>query len=385
MQRDILQSEGFVMQFTDEQNRAIDAIVAWYGDPEKMEFYIAGYAGVGKSTCIAEAISRIKSKYDITDVKTAAYTGKAAFVLRKKGNENAQTIHSMIYKCVQKRDEKGNETGEFEFIRNSELKTDLIVLDEVSMVSKEIVDDFRAFKIKTVVLGDPGQLPPVSGEGAFTNREPDVFLQEVHRQSLDSPILELATMARNGIHLPVGYSKNGVRVLQLTTETEELLHAPETQVICGLNRTRWAVSQIMRQRLGFTEKMPMAGERIICCKNNHQKGLFNGAMGEVISVERLDSSVYIMNADIEGISRKKLRVDSYLFNQHFEANPVKADWKKKLDTADWAYAITCHKAQGSGFPHCTVIDDSDAFRESKWKWLYTAATRAENGLIILVK
>jgi len=373
------------MQFTDEQNRAIDAIVEWYGDPERMEIYVAGYAGVGKSTCVAEAIARIKAKYDIKHIRTAAYTGKAAHVLRKKGNEGAQTIHSLIYKCVQKCDEKGRETGEFEFVRNSNLLADLVVLDEISMVSNEIVEDFRKFRVKTIVLGDPGQLPPINGEGAFTNHEPDIFLKEIHRQALDSPILELATMARNGIHLPVGYSKGGVQVLRLTTETEEHLHNPETQVLCGLNRIRWRVTQIMRERLGFSGQMPQAGERIICCKNNNNKGLFNGAMGELKKIEKTIAGAYKITADIEDKEYKNLIVDPYMFAQHFEANPTKGDWKKKWEMFDHGLCITTHKAQGSGYPHVTVIDDSDSFRENKWRWLYTAATRSESGLIILVK
>lgn len=373
------------MQFTDEQNRAIDYIVEWYGDTERMECYIAGYAGVGKSTCVAEAISRIKDKHGIKHVRIAAYTGKAAHVLRKKGNEGAQTIHSLIYKCVPKYDENGKETGDFEFVRNEKIVADLVVLDEVSMVSSEIADDLRRYKIKTIVLGDPGQLPPINGEGAFTNREPDIFLKEIHRQALDSPILELATMARQGIHLPLGYSKGNVKVLPLTTETEEYLHNPETQVLCGLNRIRWNVTQLMRHRLGYTDQTPMAGERIICCKNNHQKGLFNGGMGELKKIEKANSGAYKMTTDIEGVLYKNLMVDPYMFRQHFESNPQKGDWRKKWESADWSYAITCHKAQGSGFTHCTVVDDSDSFRENKWKWLYTAATRAEDGLIILQK
>lgn len=49
---------------------------------------------------------------------------------------------------------------------------------------------------------------------------------------------------------------------------------------------------------------------------------------------------------------------------------------------DWAYALTVHKAQGSSFPHVTIFDEADVFRDDKWKWRYTALTRAESGLII---
>src|SRR4051794_40412440 len=78
-----------------EQAKAIDAIVRWYGQKKgPQEFYLAGYAGVGKSTIANLAIEEIKAKYKVEKVRTAAYTGKAASVLRRKGVEGAQTIHS---------------------------------------------------------------------------------------------------------------------------------------------------------------------------------------------------------------------------------------------------------------------------------------------------
>ena len=131
------------------------------------------------------AIEELKAKCGVKNVRTAAYTGKAASVLRKKGVEDAQTIHSLIYTAVE-----DEETGEVHFILSDDspaADADLIVLDEVIMVNKEIADDLQSFGKKILVLGDPGQLPPVSGEGAFTSREPDVFLREIHRQAADQP------------------------------------------------------------------------------------------------------------------------------------------------------------------------------------------------------
>ena len=60
---------------------------------------------------------------------------------------------------------------------------DLLVLDEVSMVGHEMAADLLAFGKPILVLGDPGQLPPIKGEGAFTRGEPDVMLTEIHRQA----------------------------------------------------------------------------------------------------------------------------------------------------------------------------------------------------------
>src|SRR4051794_37334503 len=84
---------------TDEQTRAIKAVTDWYADRSgPQEFYLAGYAGVGKSTIANFAVEDLGAKHKVKKVRTAAFTGKAASVLRKKGIPEAQTIHSLIYK-----------------------------------------------------------------------------------------------------------------------------------------------------------------------------------------------------------------------------------------------------------------------------------------------
>lgn len=401
------------------QQRAIQAIVDWYEKANKtatvthtfgevynefarayvpaeirlpvfdtsrftQEFYIAGYAGTGKSTIVQEAIRRLQEKFNIQSVAMGAYTGKAAYVLRKKGNAGAQTIHSMIYTCLE-----DPETGELTFSRNpigSAATADLIVLDECSMIDNAMAADLRSFGKPILVMGDPGQLPPINGEGSFTNRQPDFFLEEIHRQAADSPIIELATMARQGIMIPTGYKKGDVQVLRLTNSSaDDFLHNPDTQVLCGLNRIRWAVTQIMRRQLGFGGCMPLPGERILCCKNNKEKGLFNGGAGILRKLEVMESGGWKITGDIEGRFQKDLLTDPFLFQQHFTEGTTQRDIKKKRPNEfDWGYIWSVHKAQGSGWPHVTLIDNSPSFRENRWKHLYTGLTRAETGLTVLV-
>ena len=81
----------------------------------------------------------------------------------------------------------------------------LIVLDEVSMVGEEMARDLMSFGKPILVLGDPGQLPPIKGEGAFTKDAPDIMLTEIHRQAGESAIIRLATMARQGE--PIGFGQ----------------------------------------------------------------------------------------------------------------------------------------------------------------------------------
>ncbi|MCE9565819.1 MAG: ATP-dependent RecD-like DNA helicase [Planctomycetes bacterium] len=375
---------------TDEQAKAIKAIVDWYGEKGRNEFYLAGYAGVGKSTIAALAIEEIKERHNAKNIRTAAYTGKAASVLRKKGNESAQTIHSLIYlPTVDKK------TKELKFVlseASAAADADLIVLDECSMIDDRLADDLRSFGKKILVMGDPGQLPPVNGQGAFTRDVPDVFLHEIHRQAADSPILELATLARKGERLPVGYSKNGIEVRLLTKETQELIYRQDTQPICGLNRVRWVYNKRLRARLGHGGQRPLPGEKLICCKNNHKEGIFNGGIGRLVSVSDSQArgrDVYSLSVAMEDLPSnvEDLLTDPVHFNNHFtEGKSEKVPgFKPSLNEFDFGYIVTCHKAQGSQWDHVTVIDDSIAFRENKDKWLYTALTRAESGLTLLTR
>ncbi|MBF0094315.1 MAG: AAA family ATPase [Alphaproteobacteria bacterium] len=227
---------------TPQQSTAVKAIADWYGDASRLEFYLAGYAGTGKSTLTEIAIGEIKDRFGIKKVRTGAYTGKAAHVLRKKGAENARTIHSMTYRLIE-------DTGQpkFELDPHGAAGTaDLIVLDECSMIDEAMANDLRSFGKKILVLGDPGQLLPVKGLGAFTSRQPDVFLTEIHRQAADSPILRLATMARMGKMPSLGDYGSGVRVVPYDADAGQWVYDRDTQVICGLNRVRWTLTQRIR-------------------------------------------------------------------------------------------------------------------------------------------
>ncbi|MGE4043366.1 MAG: ATP-dependent RecD-like DNA helicase [Acetobacteraceae bacterium] len=378
------------ISLTTEQSAAVRAVVEWYGAKTPQEFYLAGYAGVGKSTIANVAIEEIKDCYGITKVATACYTGKAASVLRRKGVKNAQTIHSLIY-APDETDGSGQVSWTLSDASDA-ASADLIVLDECSMVDEGIATDLRSFGKKILVLGDPGQLPPIGGQGAFTNREPDIFLREIHRQSAESPILELATLARQGLRLPEGYDSGGVRVLPLTKETQELVYADGTQVICGLNRVRWTYNRRIRTRRGFEGERPQEGERLICCKNNRREGLFNGGMGTLLAIRhdyKGAHGAYEFDVLMDDYRRPKteLEVDPVHFDNHFSGGASKKLQlpKKRLEEFDWGYVITCHKAQGSSWDHVTVIDDSAFFRNDRVAWLYTAITRAETGLTILTR
>ncbi len=348
------------------------------------------------------------------------FTGKAASVLRKKGNEEAQTAHSAMY--IMEGDEAEGEApaadegplfggagappkvkrdpGELNFTLNRFgvcADADLLAYDECSMMDEVMSLDGLSFGKKVLVMGDPGQLPPVRGAGYFQKLEPDAFLTEVHRQALESPILRLSIMAREGKQIPFGSVDNGdagmAQIVKLTRDTEHLVLRKDTQPICGVHRVRKTVTSKIRHSRGFGGFDPMGGETIICGKNNRDRNLFNGLQGELLKAptpyrrKAGDDEVYngyqrfeVMMEDHD--DALEVTADPWMFADHFQPTE-QPRMRKGIEWFDWGYVLTCHKSQGSEWPDVSVVDDSGSFREDRHRWLYTAITRASDRLTIL--
>src|SRR5437763_3838128 len=234
--------------FTPHQDAALKAVADWLkarpgknGTPAV--FRLFGYAGTGKTTLarhIAEGVSG--------EVKFAAFTGKAARVMRRKGCDGASTIHSLIYRAR----ESGEETPTFELWDDAPAsKAALIVIDECSMVDAELGRDLMSFGVPVLVLGDPAQLPPIAGGGFFTDAEPDAMLTEVHRQAQDDQIVRLSMQVRAGQRLlPGEYGLTSV----VKREAFDPQRALETdQILVGRNNTRRAYNGRIRERRGFDD------------------------------------------------------------------------------------------------------------------------------------
>src|SRR3982075_4751719 len=141
--------------FTPHQDAALtaasDSFKAQRG-PSSI-FRLFGYAGTGKTTLAKHIAEGIDGK-----VLFAAFTGKAACVMRSKGCYSASTIHSLIYKAR----ETGEEMPSFELWDDAPAsKAKLIIIDECSMVDGELARDLLSFDVPLLVLGDPAQLPPI--------------------------------------------------------------------------------------------------------------------------------------------------------------------------------------------------------------------------------
>jgi len=374
------------MQFNAQQERALAEIGRWLKRGDKQIFRLFGYAGTGKTTLarhIAEGVDG--------DVLFAAFTGKAAQVLRSRGARGASTIHSLIYRPRGEETVEDEETGKqsvlptFSLNRQSALaKAKLVIIDECSMVDEELGRDLLSFGTPVLVLGDPGQLPPVTGGGFFTEHQPDVLLEEVHRQARDNPIIDLAQTVREGREIMHGDYGSTARVIGRQQVTADLVLDAD-QVLVGTNRTRRRYNQRLRELKDFDSVHPAAGDKLVCLRNDTPKGLLNGSLWQVTSAPRSVKpwlSLLIRSED-EGIERVSAKVK--VLKAVFEDPDTDIPWqeKRRYDDFDFGYALTVHKAQGSQWDEIVLFDESFAFREHRQRWLYTGITRAAERLTIV--
>jgi exodeoxyribonuclease-5 len=364
------------MQLAPQQAEAVQKIKDWLGGGHmagKQLFRLFGYAGTGKTTTIATAVSDMRLR-----VAYIAYTGKAAAVMRNNGLP-AQTLHNLIYVF----DAEDKQTKELYFSLNpdSPAKTvDLIVLDECSMVGEAVARDLLSFGTPVLAIGDPAQLPPVKGAGYFTNAKPDAMLTEVHRQALDSPVLNLATKTRAGEPLPRG--KYGSSEVTLGSDIDEDRLWTADQVLVGTNATRKRLNRRARAYFNMQGQWPQFGEKLVCLRNNHTLGVMNGEMFNVLECVEQDQRwlrLKLYNAE-DGRNVSDLPVHKSFFDAQI---PMSEFDEMRSTQFDFGYALTVHKSQGSQWNDVIVIDESAVFRDDCWKWLYTGITRAAERVTIV--
>jgi len=386
------------MKWSPQQAKALESVSAWLQRTDQQTFYLAGYAGTGKTTLarhLAESAGR---------VLYASYTGKAASVMRKNGCYAATTIHRLIY-CVheksrvhlrelQKALEKSEGEERKQIIKeieaekqalrrpgwslnpNSKVReADLVVIDECSMVDSRIGRDLESFGVPILVLGDPAQLPPVRGGGYFTDRKPDVMLTEIHRQARDNPIIDLATRIRS--HKMPGEGCYGDSKVIVGKPSRELVESCD-QIIVGSNKTRRSVNSHVRQLAG-RGLGPEVGDKLVCLRNNHETGLLNGTTWWIVDIQHVDDRVKV------GVTlrcEEGRAVDTIIHRQYFKGDEPDFYEIRDADCFDYGYALTAHKSQGSQWPRVCVFDEGWIFKSDRWKWLYTAVTRASDSVII---
>ncbi len=360
--------------WTREQAAAIDRVGRWLKDGDEPVFRLFGYAGVGKTT-----LARHVAEAADGETAFAAFTGKAALVMRAHGCSGATTIHALIYRASEGVD------GAPTFTLNEDgpaSRASLIVIDECSMVDAELARDLLSFGKPILVLGDPFQLPPVKGGGYFTEAEPDVMLTQIHRQAEDNPIIRLSQIVRSGGELADGAYGESRVIRRAAIDAKQVLAAD--QVLVGVNRTRRAYNQRIRDLGGFAEPLPLVGDRLVCLRNDRTKGLINGGLWRVEALGGVvkDFVRLTVRSEDDGAAKS---VKVAVLKAFFEGTEGELAYpiRRESDEFDYGYALTVHKAQGSQWDDVLLFDESYAFREHRARWLYTGLTRAAKRLTIV--
>jgi exodeoxyribonuclease-5 len=314
-------------------------------------------------------------------VKYAAFTGKAALVMRNKGCDNASTIHSLIYRAR----ETATETPSFELWDDAPAsKAKLIVIDECSMVDAELGRDLMSFGCPLLVLGDPAQAAA----------DPGRRILHQCRAGRDADGSASAGAGRSD-RPPVDGCARGTRVSRSATMATRRLSPPGARSGAGDGgRSGAGRAQQHPPRLQHARPreaghrpipLPVAGDKLVCLRNNRKKALFNGGLWRVKARAQSKSRIVTMRLvpdDETGARAVKVSVRADCSAGSMEDIPW--EQRRPYDEFDFGYVLTVHKSQGSQWDDVVLFDESFAFQEARARWLYTGITRAAKRLSIVV-
>lgn len=366
-------------------------------------FILTGGPGTGKTTTINAMIRYFLSEG--MDIRLAAPTGRAAKRMTETTGYEAQTIHRLL-------EVSGNpeETGKGGFGRNQEnpLETDVVIIDEMSMVDLPLMHALLSAVIpgtRLILVGDINQLPSV-GPGKVlkdlidSEVFPVMMLTRIFRQAQESDIVVNAHRINAGLEVRLDNKSRDFFFLKrqdadviisviLTLIQKKLpryvdakmtdiqVLAPMKKGLLGVERLNRILQQYLnppspkKQEKEYGEKIFRVGDKVMQTKNNYQLeweiatkyglvvdkgiGVFNGDIGIVTAIHTYDETV-----EVEFDEKRKVK---YPF--------------KLLDELELAYAVTIHKSQGSEYP--AVISPLLSGPKQLYcrNLLYTAVTRAK--------
>lgn len=382
--------------FTDEQRDGIEKLL------KNNVVVVTAPAGCGK-TSILEPLTKIMIDQQGKDYSLCALSGKAAQRMSEVTGYETSTIHKLL----------GVKKGEFIHNESKPIETDLVILDEASMVDARLFNNLiKAIPTgaKLIIVGDISQLDCI-GFGSVlkdcidSGIIPVVKLTKIHRQAQKSAIITESFKVRNNQHI-VNYNEEVKKTLgelqdldlEIYNNREELENKVietfkrrmsiendimEVQVIVS-TRTRGNLSAFnlnnkikelinpigeedvyIESTIDKNHKYKISeGDKVLIVKNNYdvlkyneekdtfeECAIFNGNMGVV-------KKISIEHAMIDVLGVGLVKIDS-----------------KSYNTLELGYATTIHKQQGSQYNSVIVAVDSGAYMMLSCELLYTAITR----------
>lgn len=394
---------------------------------------VGGFAGVGK-TAVTGVFARMAQKARLL-VAYIAFTGRASsrlamslknagvnFTLKTRKDEEDDdlgavaagvwfdatlldresgpafvgTIHRLLYKpVINDRDELLGWTKRETLDRDY----DVIVVDEASMVSDEILLDLNNHGVPVLAIGDHGQLPPVRATGNLM-QNPTLRLEKIHRQAEGNPIIALSRHVRESGRISAFKNKDPRVAIRSRRDVESVLKAATdlpplaVGVLCWTNKQRIQLNGLVRKVRGF-KGAPGNGEVLMCLRN--RAPVYNGMRGALEGDGHPGVKPWILDVEIgfpeEGIDPHKRNLCAAQFNRvegvfasidELAARGIRVPAMREAgDFFDFGYALTVHKSQGSQFEHAIVLQDMPEGYSEFSRWMYTAITRAQTRLSVL--
>ena len=376
------------------------------GRPDDRVRALRGLAGTGKTVTAAEIACRLAALG--TRVAVVAPTGKAAHVLRTKGITAATTIHATFYQLI----EDGASSPTFELRSGVRGDPDVVICDEASMATSDHVGDLLSRVPKVLLVGDPGQLPPVSGQAVLANAL-GVDLVTVHRQALDSGVVRFAHAIRRGASVADALREGAPDVV-----AGRPAHLPGVLLV-GRNDLRMRLNAGVRAQVhaatagrpGPPPAWPIVGDRLVCLSNHRRARVepgddaerrddegrvieppdpwCNGTVGDVVRVPRVspgrDAGPDAVRDFVAACDDGHEREGQAWLRQLTTADLLQVGqdassrWRRETRFA-WGWCLTTHKAQGSEWNEVAVMSDGFGTPDELRAWRYTAATRASKRL-----
>lgn len=396
------------MILTAKQEEGLRAVLQRYHNRKKYAV-ISGFAGTGKSTLVRFIIEALD--IDESRVAYATFTGKAAEVLKSKGNKNAMTLHKLLYDSFPRKD------GGFIRKPKEYLEYQIVVVDEISMAPKSMLELLFSHRVFCICLGDPFQLPVIDKDEAHDLLDhPHVFLDQIMRQAAESEIIQLTMKIRNFEAISCQQGNEVIVIPRKSLVTGHLMWAD--QILCGTNSTRIKVNQQMRQLFGYSG-LPQDGEKVVCLRNqwddystDGEAVLVNGMTGYLHNPKPVEYHVpfnKVKNLKQRDIHVIRCQIESDSHNVFEEVDMDRElimtgesllDWRDKyalnrfknasqgedITPREFAfgYCITCHKSQGSEWDKVTVLEETFPYSKLEHaRWLYTACTRPSQKLVLV--